>query len=41
MLGYDLYNEPFPGTGIWSCLVPAVGCPAQDVALTAGPSRRG
>jgi endoglycosylceramidase len=35
VLGYDLYNEPFPGTGIWSCLVPGVGCPSQDATLTA------
>ena len=35
VLGYDLYNEPFPGTGIWTCLTPGVGCPAQDAKLTA------
>ena len=35
LLGYDIYNEPFPGSGIWACLVPAAGCPAQDAVLTA------
>ncbi len=35
LLGYDIYNEPFPGSNIWGCLVPAVGCPAQDAVLTA------
>jgi len=35
LLGYDIYNEPFPGSSIWGCLVPAVGCPAQDAVLTA------
>jgi endoglycosylceramidase len=35
LLGYDTYNEPFPGSNIWGCLVPAVGCPAQDAVLTA------
>lgn len=35
VLGYDLYNEPFPGTGIWTCLTPGIGCPAQDATLTA------
>jgi endoglycosylceramidase len=34
VLGYDLYNEPFPGTGIWSCLLSANGCPSQDAVLT-------
>jgi endoglycosylceramidase len=35
LLGYDLYNEPFPGTSILSCLVPGIGCPAVDRTLTA------
>lgn len=35
LLGYDIYNEPFPGSNIWGCLVPAAGCPAQDAMLTA------
>jgi len=35
VLGYDLYNEPFPGTSIFTCLTPAVGCPSQDAMLTA------
>jgi endoglycosylceramidase len=34
VLGYDLYNEPFPGTGIAACLVPLIGCPSQDATLT-------
>jgi endoglycosylceramidase len=35
VLGYDLFNEPFPGTGLATCLTPGVGCPSRDAALTA------
>jgi endoglycosylceramidase len=34
VLGYDLFNEPSPGSGILSCLTPAVGCPTLDAELT-------
>src|SRR5581483_140754 len=34
LLGYELFNEPFPGTPWASCLV-AQGCPAFDAKLTA------
>jgi endoglycosylceramidase len=34
VLGYELFNEPFPGTPFASCLPPA-GCPAFDAKLTA------
>jgi endoglycosylceramidase len=34
VLGYDIYNEPFPGSQIYNCLVPA-GCAAADATLTA------
>jgi endoglycosylceramidase len=33
ILGYEQFNEPFPGTG-WSTCVP-LGCPAFDAKLTA------
>ena len=33
ILGYDLFNEPWPGTQFASCIVPA-GCPAFDNLLT-------
>ena len=32
MLGYDLFNEPFPGTPYLSCFPPA-GCPTYDANL--------
>jgi endoglycosylceramidase len=35
VLGYELYNEPFPGTLWETCAVPAVGCPLFDAKLTA------
>ncbi len=35
VLGYDLFNEPSPGSDILACLVPGAGCPAQDAELTA------
>ncbi len=34
VLGYELFNEPFPGTGYAACLLPA-GCPGFDAKLTA------
>ncbi len=34
VLGYELFNEPFPGTPYLSC-VSASGCPAFDAELTA------
>jgi endoglycosylceramidase len=33
LLGYDIFNEPFPGSRIYRCLVPA-GCMAADAILT-------
>jgi endoglycosylceramidase len=33
VLGYDLLNEPWPGTVWQPCLTPPSGCPAQDVKL--------
>ena len=34
VLGYDLYNEPDPGSTIYSCLLSADGCPSFDATLT-------
>ncbi len=34
VLGYELFNEPWPGTGYAACLTPS-GCPAFDATLTA------
>jgi endoglycosylceramidase len=34
VLGYELFNEPFPGSSYLTCLGPA-GCPAFDRELTA------
>jgi endoglycosylceramidase len=34
VLGYDLYNEPSPGTDLLSCMLSADGCPSQDAILT-------
>jgi endoglycosylceramidase len=34
VLGYDIFNEPFPGTGYLLCALPS-GCPAFDSQLTA------
>jgi endoglycosylceramidase len=34
LVGYDLFNEPWPGTSFPQCLAPA-GCPAFDGKLTA------
>jgi len=34
VLGYDLFNEPWPGTAWQSCITPA-GCPAFDAQLGA------
>jgi endoglycosylceramidase len=30
VLGYEIINEPWPGTEYAQCLVPAVGCPSFD-----------
>ena len=35
VLGYELLNEPWPGTLWEACAVPVVGCPAFDKKLTA------
>ena len=34
VLGYDLYNEPDPGSDIYSCLLSSDGCPSFDATLT-------
>jgi endoglycosylceramidase len=34
VLGYELFNEPFPGTPYLTCVLPS-GCPAFDSKLTA------
>jgi endoglycosylceramidase len=34
VLGYELFNEPFPGTPYLTCIRPS-GCPAFDAKLTA------
>lgn len=34
LLGYELFNEPFPGTPYLTCALPG-GCPAFDAKLTA------
>ncbi len=34
ILGYDLYNEPDPGSSIYSCLISTDGCPSFDATLT-------
>jgi endoglycosylceramidase len=39
VLGYDLYNEPDPGSTIYSCLLSADGCPSFDATLTSFYSR--
>jgi endoglycosylceramidase len=38
VMGYDLFNEPFPGSQWASCLNP-VGCPAFDSTLTSFSDR--
>ena len=38
VIGYDLFNEPWPGTGFAACAVPA-GCPAFDRKLGAFEAR--
>ncbi len=35
LLGYDLLNEPWPGTTWQACANPGPGCPAQDANLDA------
>ncbi len=34
VLGYDLFNEPSPGSDILTCFTPDVGCPSLDAELT-------
>jgi endoglycosylceramidase len=34
VLGYDLYNEPDPGSSLYSCLLSTNGCPSFDATLT-------
>ena len=34
VLGYDLFNEPSPGSAVLTCFTPAVGCPSLDAELT-------
>ncbi|MGD0556144.1 MAG: cellulase family glycosylhydrolase [Streptosporangiaceae bacterium] len=34
VLGYDLFNEPSPGSDIYSCLLATDGCPSDDAVLT-------
>jgi endoglycosylceramidase len=34
VLGYDLFNEPSPGTALATCFTPLVGCPGLDSELT-------
>ncbi|HWU68205.1 MAG TPA: cellulase family glycosylhydrolase [Stenotrophobium sp.] len=33
VLGYDLFNEPWPGTQYATCVVPLAGCPIFDASL--------
>ncbi len=33
MIGYDLINEPWPGTTWEPCATDPKGCPAQDAVL--------
>jgi endoglycosylceramidase len=35
VLGYELLNEPWPGTAWHPCITPTVGCPQFDQTLTA------
>ena len=39
VLGYDLLNEPWPGTDWQPCAQPATGCPDFDAKLTAFSKR--
>jgi endoglycosylceramidase len=34
VLGYDLFNEPSPGSDIYGCLISSDGCPSDDATLT-------
>jgi endoglycosylceramidase len=34
VLGYDLFNEPSPGSALATCFTPALGCPELDTGLT-------
>jgi endoglycosylceramidase len=38
LLGYDLFNEPFPGT-VWQPCISLAGCPEFDAKLTAFTKR--
>lgn len=40
VMGYDLMNEPWPGSAWPSCTVPEVGCPAFDAGPLTEFSRR-
>ncbi|MGH8541987.1 MAG: cellulase family glycosylhydrolase, partial [Stenotrophobium sp.] len=33
VLGYELLNEPWPGTQVATCVVPVTGCPVFDATL--------
>ncbi|WP_219107502.1 cellulase family glycosylhydrolase [Austwickia sp. TVS 96-490-7B] len=35
VMGFDLYNEPFPGHDYLGCIMRVDGCPAQDAKLSA------
>jgi endoglycosylceramidase len=35
VLGYELMNEPSPGSAIYACLIPIFGCPFSDAYVTA------
>jgi len=34
IFGYEIMNEPWPGTAWAACAVPLTGCPVQDMQLT-------
>jgi endoglycosylceramidase len=34
VLGYDLFNEPSPGSAVLTCFTPLLGCPSLDAELT-------
>lgn len=39
VIGYDLFNEPWPGTTFAACATDPAGCPVQDAALDAFNAR--